>query len=80
MLTFYQATIDDAILSGKIELVKIPVEFGTALSMDQVEKFASLIQIAARSPLSSQKGRSVKKKRDIYNIYKYKYTTNSMEQ
>lgn len=48
---FYQAAIDDAILSGKIELVKIPVEVGTSPSMEQVEKFASLVSDCSKKPI-----------------------------
>lgn len=40
---FYQTVLDEAILSKKIELVKLPVEVGTAPTMAQVEKFASLV-------------------------------------
>lgn len=40
---FYYPVLSDAILSGKIELVQIPVEVGTAPSMEQVEKFATLV-------------------------------------
>lgn len=40
---FYEKALDEAILSGKVELVKIPVEVGTAPSMDQVEKFATMV-------------------------------------
>ncbi|XWS15171.1 hypothetical protein CRYUN_Cryun35bG0071400 [Craigia yunnanensis] len=40
---FYQAAMDDAISFGKVEFVKIPVDVGTAPSMEQVEKFASLV-------------------------------------
>ncbi|KAG8493867.1 hypothetical protein CXB51_011305 [Gossypium anomalum] len=40
---FYQSALDDAILSGKVEIVKIPVEVGMAPSMEQVEKFGSLV-------------------------------------
>ncbi|KAK0575947.1 hypothetical protein LWI29_009494 [Acer saccharum] len=48
---FYEAAIADAILSGKIELVKIPVEARTAPSMEQVEKFASLVSDSSKKPL-----------------------------
>lgn len=47
----YEAAIDDAILSGKVELVKIPVEVRTAPSMEQVEKFASLVSDSSKKPL-----------------------------
>lgn len=47
----YEAAINDAVLSGKIELVKIPVEVGTAPSMEQVEKFASLISDCSKKPI-----------------------------
>ncbi|XP_024020712.1 NAD kinase 2, chloroplastic isoform X2 [Morus notabilis] len=48
---FYQAAIDNAIASGKIELVKIPVGVGTAPSMEQVEKFASLVSDCSKRPI-----------------------------
>ncbi|KAK9271470.1 hypothetical protein L1049_027061 [Liquidambar formosana] len=48
---FYQAVIDDATLSGKLEFVKIPVEVGTAPSMEQVEKFASLVSDSRKKPI-----------------------------
>ncbi|XVF36980.1 hypothetical protein REPUB_Repub19eG0105600 [Reevesia pubescens] len=48
---FYQAAMDDAILSGKVEFVKIPVEVGTAPSMEQVEKFASLVSDCDKKPI-----------------------------
>ncbi|XP_017638896.1 NAD kinase 2, chloroplastic-like isoform X1 [Gossypium arboreum] len=48
---FYQSALDDAILSGKVEFVKIPVEVGTAPSMEQVEKFASLVSDCNKKPV-----------------------------
>ncbi|KAF5444689.1 hypothetical protein F2P56_033804 [Juglans regia] len=48
---FYKAAIDDAVLSGKIELVKIPVEVGTAPLMEQVKKFASLVSDCSKKPI-----------------------------
>lgn len=48
---FYEAAIDDAILSGKIELVKIPVEVRTAPSVEQVGKFASLVSDCSKRPI-----------------------------
>lgn len=48
---FYQAAIDDAVGSGMVELIKLPVEIGTAPSMEQVEKFASLVSDPSRRPL-----------------------------
>ncbi|XVE95545.1 hypothetical protein REPUB_Repub02eG0106900 [Reevesia pubescens] len=48
---FYQAAMDDAISSGKVEFVKIPVEVGTAPSMEQVEKFASLVSDCNKKPI-----------------------------
>ncbi|KAJ8762955.1 hypothetical protein K2173_023084 [Erythroxylum novogranatense] len=47
----YQAAVDNAILSGKIELIKIPVEARTAPSMDQVEKFATLVSDSCNKPI-----------------------------
>ncbi|GAV86532.1 NAD_kinase domain-containing protein [Cephalotus follicularis] len=51
MDNFYQAAIDDAILSGKVQFVKIPVEVRTAPSMEQVEKFASLVSDCSKKPI-----------------------------
>ncbi|KAF3447038.1 hypothetical protein FNV43_RR12218 [Rhamnella rubrinervis] len=48
---FYQEAINEAIASGNIELVKIPVEVGTAPSMEQVEKFASLVSDCSKRPI-----------------------------
>ncbi|KAA0055512.1 NAD kinase 2 [Cucumis melo var. makuwa] len=40
---FYSASLHDAIGSEKVKVIKIPVEARTAPTMDQVEKFASLV-------------------------------------
>lgn len=48
---FYEKALDEAILSGKVELVKIPVEVGTAPSMDQVEKFANMVWNSSRKDI-----------------------------
>ncbi|XP_050363244.1 NAD kinase 2, chloroplastic [Argentina anserina] len=47
----YQAAVNDAIASGKVELIRIPVEVGTAPSMEQVEKFASLVSDNTKRPI-----------------------------
>ncbi|XP_050213386.1 NAD kinase 2, chloroplastic [Mercurialis annua] len=48
---FYQEAVDIAILSGKLELIKIPVEARTAPSVDQVVKFASLVSDCSKKPI-----------------------------
>lgn len=48
---FYQAVLDEAILSQKFELVKLPVEVGTAPTMVQVEKFAALVSDSSKKPI-----------------------------
>ncbi|RVX15804.1 NAD kinase 2, chloroplastic [Vitis vinifera] len=48
---FYEAVVHDAVLSGKVELVKFPVEARTAPSMEQVEKFASLVSDSSKKPI-----------------------------
>lgn len=48
---FYQSVLDEAVLSRKVELVKLPVEVGTAPTMDQVEKFASLVFDSSKKPI-----------------------------
>ncbi|XP_030524309.1 NAD kinase 2, chloroplastic isoform X2 [Rhodamnia argentea] len=47
----YQLALDEAISSGNIELIKIPVEVGTAPTMDQVEKFASTLSDCSKKPI-----------------------------
>ncbi|CAI9764006.1 unnamed protein product [Fraxinus pennsylvanica] len=56
---FYKMVLDEAILSGKIELIKLPVEVGTSPSMEQVEKFAALVSDSSKTPifLHSKEGR-----------------------
>ncbi|KAL2467772.1 NAD kinase 2 [Forsythia ovata] len=56
---FYKIVLDEAILSGKIELIKLPVEVGTSPSMEQVEKFAALVSDSSKNPiyLHSKEGR-----------------------
>ncbi|KAK8473176.1 hypothetical protein PHAVU_001G070700 [Phaseolus vulgaris] len=48
---FYQAALDDAISSGRIELVKIPVEARTAPTMEQVVRFASYVSNCSKRPI-----------------------------
>ncbi|KAM7256625.1 hypothetical protein ACFE04_012366 [Oxalis oulophora] len=48
---FYTAAINEAISSGKIEIVKIPVKVNTSPSMEQVEKFASLVSDCSKTPI-----------------------------
>lgn len=48
---FYEAVVHDAALSGKIELVKFPVEVRKAPSMKQVEQFASLVSDSSKKPI-----------------------------
>ncbi|KAH9605951.1 hypothetical protein KSS87_012926 [Heliosperma pusillum] len=48
---FYQAAIEDAVRTGKVELFKFPVEIGTVPSVEQVEKFASLVSDPTRRPV-----------------------------
>ncbi|CAI9778071.1 unnamed protein product [Fraxinus pennsylvanica] len=56
---FYKMVLDEAILSGKIELIKLPVEVGTSPSMEQVEKFSTLVSDSSKKPiyLHSKEGR-----------------------
>ncbi|KAL5071118.1 hypothetical protein RYX36_022005 [Vicia faba] len=48
---FYRAAVNDAISSGKIELVKIPVEVMTAPTMEQVVRFASYVSDSSKRPV-----------------------------
>ncbi|CAL9081742.1 unnamed protein product [Musa textilis] len=48
---FYLTAIKKAVSQGKIELVNLPVEVGTAPSMEQVEQFAMLVGDPNRRPI-----------------------------
>ncbi|KAK2399456.1 NAD kinase 2, chloroplastic [Trifolium repens] len=48
---FYEVAVNDAISSGKIELVKIPVEFMTAPTMEQVVRVASYVSDSSKRPI-----------------------------
>ena len=48
---FYQVAVNDAISSGKIDLVKIPVEVMTAPTMEQVARFASYVSDSSKRPI-----------------------------
>ncbi|KAK4493360.1 hypothetical protein RD792_017746 [Penstemon davidsonii] len=56
---FYETVLKEAILSGKIELIELPVEVGTAPSMDQVARFAALVSDSGKKPIyvHSKEGR-----------------------
>ncbi|KAK5785571.1 hypothetical protein PVK06_040167 [Gossypium arboreum] len=48
---FYQVALNDAISFGKVELIRFLVEVGTTPSMEQVEKFASLVSDCNQKPI-----------------------------
>nr|BCT08364.1 NAD kinase [Flaveria bidentis] len=48
---FYETALQDALSSGKIDLVKLPVEVGTAPSTEQVEMFSTLVTDSMRKPI-----------------------------
>ncbi|XP_019430484.1 PREDICTED: NAD kinase 2, chloroplastic-like isoform X1 [Lupinus angustifolius] len=48
---FYQAAVHDAISSGRIDLLKIPVEVKTAPTMEQVVRFASYVSDCSKRPI-----------------------------
>ncbi|KAK6132266.1 hypothetical protein DH2020_033966 [Rehmannia glutinosa] len=56
---FYETILVEAISSGKIELIKLPVEVGTAPSVEQVEQFAALVSNSSKKPIyvHSKEGR-----------------------
>lgn len=55
---YYQFAIENAISYGKMHVVRMPVEVGTAPSMEQIEQFASLVSDSTKRPLylHSQEG------------------------
>ncbi|XP_076895341.1 NAD kinase 2, chloroplastic-like [Bidens hawaiensis] len=48
---FYETTLQDVLSSGKVGLVKLPVEVGNAPSIEQVEKFSNLISDSTKKPI-----------------------------
>lgn len=48
---FYESVLCEAILSGQIELISIPVEVGTMPSAEQVEQFAALVSDSSKKPI-----------------------------
>ncbi|KAI3499677.1 hypothetical protein L1887_35482 [Cichorium endivia] len=48
---FYETALQNAVSSGKFDLVKLPVEVGTAPSMAQVEMFSSILADPTRKPV-----------------------------
>ncbi|KAI3785338.1 hypothetical protein L1987_44454 [Smallanthus sonchifolius] len=48
---FYETALQDALSSGKVDLVKLPVEVGNAPSMEQVEIFSTLISNSMKKPI-----------------------------
>ncbi|XP_059630651.1 NAD kinase 2, chloroplastic-like [Cornus florida] len=58
---FYQAALDGANLSRKVELVKLPVEVGAVPSMEQVQKFAALVLDSTKKPIYLHSKEGVKR-------------------
>ncbi|KAK6131516.1 hypothetical protein DH2020_034723 [Rehmannia glutinosa] len=56
---FYETILVEAISSGKIELIKLPVEVGTAPSVEQVEQFAALVSNSSKKPIYVHSTREV---------------------
>ncbi|KAM0000230.1 putative NAD(+) kinase [Helianthus debilis subsp. tardiflorus] len=48
---FYETALQDALSSGKVDLVKLPVEVGNAPSIQQVEIFSTLISDSNKKPI-----------------------------
>ncbi|XP_076953701.1 NAD kinase 2, chloroplastic-like [Bidens hawaiensis] len=48
---FYETALQDAVSSGKIDLIKLPVEVGTAPSTEQVEIFSNLVTDSMKKPV-----------------------------
>ncbi|KAJ3671665.1 hypothetical protein LUZ60_007744 [Juncus effusus] len=47
----YEKALNEAVLSGKIELVNLPVEIGTVPSAEQVKKFAFIVNDLSKRPI-----------------------------
>ncbi|KAM0908943.1 hypothetical protein ACQ4PT_015127 [Festuca glaucescens] len=47
----YLSAVGEAVSSGKIEVVNLPVEIGTAPSAEQVQQFAALVSDGAKKPI-----------------------------
>ncbi|KQJ89091.1 probable NAD kinase 2, chloroplastic [Brachypodium distachyon] len=47
----YLSAVQEAVSSGKVEVVNMPVEIGTAPSAEQVQQFAALVSDGAKKPI-----------------------------
>ncbi|CAN6362527.1 unnamed protein product [Urochloa humidicola] len=47
----YLSAVQEAVSSGKIEVLNMPVEIGTAPSAEQVQQFAALVSDAGKKPI-----------------------------
>ncbi|XP_061372176.1 NAD kinase 2, chloroplastic [Gastrolobium bilobum] len=76
---FYQAAVHDAISSGKIDLVKIPVEVRTAPTMEQVVRFASYVSDCSKRPIYVHSKEGVWRKSAMVSRWR-QYMTRSTSQ
>ncbi|CAK8567404.1 unnamed protein product [Lathyrus sativus] len=77
--TFYQAAVHDAVSSGSIELVKIPVAVGTAPKMEQVMRFASLVSDISKRPIYLHSKEGVRRTSAMVSRWR-EYTAHSASQ
>ncbi|KAL3638853.1 NAD kinase 2, mitochondrial [Castilleja foliolosa] len=56
---FYEAVLDEFVLSGKIEVIKLPIEVGISPTVGQVAQFADLVSDISKKPIyvHSKEGR-----------------------
>ncbi|XP_057442671.1 NAD kinase 2, chloroplastic-like [Lotus japonicus] len=76
---FYQPALQDAISSGRIELVKIPVEVMTAPTMEQVMRFASYVSDCSKRPIYLHSKEGVWRTFSMVSRWR-QYTTRSTSQ
>ena len=76
---YYRCAIEQAVSSGKIEVLNLPVEVGTAPSVEQVEQFALLVSDPNRKPLYLQSQEGVNRTSAMISRWRQYITRSSMK-
>ncbi|XP_051123449.1 NAD kinase 2, chloroplastic-like isoform X2 [Andrographis paniculata] len=48
---FYETAVHEAVSSGKIELIKLPIEAGDVPSLEQIAQFAAIVADSSKKPI-----------------------------
>ena len=76
---YYQRAMEKAVSSGKIEVMNLPVEVGTAPSVEQVEQFAMLVSDPNKKPLYLHSQEGVNRTSAMVSRWRQYITRSSMK-